>query len=61
MWSTTSDPSDGYSNHFSNAPEPDEVCPACGCTDIKIEPDNEGIYIDIYYRCNGCANLFILK
>jgi len=60
MYTTTDDPSDGFSNHWSNAPEYDEChkCPVCGETENLIDdtPKNEKTFR--LYICLSCGEWF---
>jgi ribosomal protein L37AE/L43A len=52
MYTATDDPSDGYSNHWSNGEHQEyneECCTECG---------REGVLMEGYYYCNACKWAF---
>ena len=52
MWTTTDDPADDYSNHWRNAPEPeDENCPHCGSDRKRGIASNDGEW----FYCIDCG------
>lgn len=49
IYTTTSDPSDGFSNHWSNAPDDHDCCPECG---------REANLMEDHYYCKFCNEAF---
>jgi transcription elongation factor Elf1 len=59
FYTTTSDPSDGWSNHWSNAPIEKSTCPVCGSENIEEDKDNDKFCIAQAF-CNDCGNVWDL-
>ena len=52
-YSTTSDPADGFSNHWLNAPA--TTCPECGSEEIEHDHFRDGQEFDV---CLDCEEIF---
>lgn len=61
IWTTTDDPSDGWSSHWSNAPKPDKgQCPECGSFNT-FEATLKTSFLKTKYKghiCRDCWNKF---
>ena len=64
FYSTTSDPSDGFSNHWSNAPKEEKKelsCPVCGETENIVDDTPDGMKDKKLYICESCGNWFEIE
>ena len=63
MWTTTDDPSDGWSNHWSNAEKVEQkiLCPQ-GCDPKHLVNDTpKGMKGKKLYICENCGDCFEIE